>query len=229
MKAIIIKLAWRVRKRINYRAMRVGCASPTERVTDSHSAVYGIIFLRTLSLVLWITLSGCLSLWQFPFWANRPAVETLGNFARLTYTNAEWGEYDELHYRGERLSFADPAHQFGYSLGTYTQINALITFPLPSWITTPVFVVNVGDLNHDTLFFLVREEDGLAAVDYLCRVDGDVTAAWLDTPSADVTVLYRATRRRVRLEGEGRWLLLNEHCILDVQTLQAFDKRYALE
>lgn len=190
-----------------------------------------MIYLRrqwnwAISLVLCLTLGGCLAIYQFQLWAARPSVEKLGNFERLTYTHKQWGKYDELHYRGERLSFADPMHQFGYSLGTYAQINALITFTLPSSVKVPTFVVNVGDLEHETLFFLVREVEGQAVVDFLCREDGQVTATWVDTPLADAPTPRAAALGRVQLEGAGRWLLLNEHCVVDVETLQAFDKRY---
>jgi len=190
-----------------------------------------MIYLRrqwnwAISLVLALSLSGCLAVHQLQLWAAQPTVEPLGNFARLTYPDQEWGPYDELHYRGERLSFADPMHQFGYSLGTYTQINALITFTLPSSVRGPVFVVNVGSVDHETLFFLVREVDSQADVDFLCREDGKVTVTWVDSPLAEVTVPRDAALGRVKLAGEGRWLLLNEDCLLDVETLRGFDKRY---
>ncbi|MEZ4734553.1 MAG: hypothetical protein R3E79_46270 [Caldilineaceae bacterium] len=90
-------------------------------------------------------------------------------------------------------------------------------------------MVNVGDLAHATLFFLVREVADQASVDFLCRAEGKVTATWVDSPLAAVTVPPTAALGRVKLAGEGRWLLLNEYCLVDVETLQAFDKRYDFE
>ncbi|MEZ4869754.1 MAG: hypothetical protein R3C14_50985 [Caldilineaceae bacterium] len=193
-----------------------------------------MIYLRrqwnwAIGLLLSLALGGSLAIHQLQLWAAQPTVEPLGNFARLTYPDQEWGPYDELHYRGERLSFPDPMHQFGISLGVYSQINALITFTLPSAVTAPVFVVNVGDMAHETLFFLVREVDGQATVDFLCRADGKVTATWVDSPLAAVTVPPNAALGRVKLAGQGRWLLLNEYCLFDVETLRGFDKRYNFE
>lgn len=51
----------------------------------------------------------------------------------------------------------------------------------------------------------------------------------VDSPFTDTTIPRNAARGQVQLEGEGRWLLLNEDCLLDVETLQAFDKRYDFE
>ena len=150
-----------------------------------------------------------------------PQVETLGNFELLTYSSKHMGDYYQLRYRGEPLPIKGRAGMFGDDSATYQSLNSIITFTLPLSITAPVFVVNVGDPNNTSFFYLVREMDGQAKVEYLSDTSANVAADWLDVAPSDPSAPRDLTLHRGRLTG-GRWLLLGDNCVLDVQTLTAY-------
>jgi hypothetical protein len=104
---------------------------------------------------------------------------------------------------------------FGDQTVRYERVNSAITFPTAE----PAFVVNVGDPNNSSFYYLLRERDGKAEATYLGDSHGGVSADWLDAPAG---APYRnLTLHRGRLEG-GRLLLLGEYCVLDTETLESY-------
>lgn len=151
-----------------------------------------------------------------------PQVETMGNFQLLTYASEDWGEYYALRYRDEPFAIEGRAGLFGDQAATYQRLNAVITFTLPLASTVPAFVVNVGDPNNSSFFYLVREENDQAKVTELCATSGGVVAAdWLDVAPRDPTQSRNLVLRRAGLNG-GQWLLLGDSCVLDVQSLTPY-------
>ncbi|MBX3015108.1 MAG: hypothetical protein KF832_26555 [Caldilineaceae bacterium] len=174
-----------------------------------------------LGSILFVAIGGFLFINRYEFIPAPPQVETVGNFELLTYRSENWGNYYQLRYQGELFTFPGRAGIFGDDAATYQTFNAVITFTQPVSNTGPVFVVNVGDPNNSSFFYLVREVAGQAAARYLGPASGNVAADWLDVPPMDPTATRDLTLRRGQLEG-GRWLLLGDNCVLDVQTLTAY-------
>ena len=177
-----------------------------------------------LGIVLTLCAAGGLFVWTHrdAFIAPPPQVEAIGNFQLLTYDSEDWGQYYQLRYRDKPFSIEGRAGMFGDDTATYTTLNSVITFTLPITLTTPVFVVNVGDPNNSSFFYLVHEVDEQATVTELCATSGGVVAAdWLDSAPSDPTASRNLVLRRAGLDG-GRWLLLGDSCVLDVQTLTPY-------
>lgn len=152
-----------------------------------------------------------------------PQVETLGNFTLLTYTSENRGEYYQLRYRDAPFSMEGRAGMFGDQSAVYTTFNAIITFTLPSSIPAPAFVVNVGDPNNSSFFYLVREVDGQATATHLSDTSGgNISVDWLDNELSAASTSRDLTLHRGRLTDSGRWLLLGDNCVLDVQTLTPY-------
>jgi hypothetical protein len=122
-----------------------------------------------------------------------------------------------LRYRGQPFTFEGRSGMFGDSTARYEKVNAIITFPT----TEPALVVNVGDPNNRSFFYLVRYSDGAARVEYLGESSGNVSADWLDPAPGTSTGERDITVHRARLDG-GRWLLLGEFSVLDVRSLKAY-------
>lgn len=176
-----------------------------------------------ISATLLVVLGIFLFTQRYQFIPAPPVVEPLGNFELLTYSSKDWGDYYGLRYRGEPFPIAGRAGMFGDQPATYERLNAIITFTLPITMTESAFVVNVGDPNNTSFFYLVREVDGQAKVEYLSDTSGGTVAAdWLDVAPADPTASRDLTLHRGGLAGEGRWLLLGDNCVLDVHTLTAY-------
>ncbi|MFN8493075.1 MAG: hypothetical protein U0350_36060 [Caldilineaceae bacterium] len=156
------------------------------------------------------------------FIAPPPKMEHLGNFDLLTYTSEDWGDYYALRYRGQPFQVTGPAGLMGDKTATYTRFNSIITFTVPISIPTPVFVVNAADPNNKSYFHLIREVNGQATATPLCATSGNVSADWLDVAPSDPTARRNMVISRKALEG-GRWLLLGDACVLDAQTLTAYE------
>lgn len=151
-----------------------------------------------------------------------PQVEAIGNFQLLTYDSEDWGQYYALRYRDEPLTIEGRAGMFGDQSASYQTLNAVVTVTLPLSNTAPALIVNVGDPNNSSFFYLVHEDAGQAAVTELCATSGGVVAVdWLDVPPSDPTASRDLVLRRAGLAG-GRWLLLGDNCVLDVQTLTPY-------
>jgi hypothetical protein len=155
--------------------------------------------------------------------------EPSGGFEIVTHTlryTTGWNEGDirtattenySLRYRGKPFTFEGRAGMFGDTTAVYETLNAVLTFPT----TEPAFVVNVGDPNNTSFFYLIREANGKPVAEYLAESSGGVSADWLDPPAGGSTAARDIAVHRARLEG-GRWLLLGQFCVLDVQTLKAY-------
>lgn len=177
-----------------------------------------------LGIVLSLCVVGGLFVWTHrdAFIPPPPQVEAIGNFQLLTYDSEDWGQYYALRYRDEPFTIEGRAGLFGDQIASYQTLNTVITFTLPLSSTAPAFIVNVGDPNNSSFFYLVREEAGQATVTDLCATSGGVVAVdWLDVAPSDPTVSRNLVLRRAGLTG-GRWLLLGDSCVLDVQTLTPY-------
>lgn len=151
-----------------------------------------------------------------------PQVETIGNLQLLTYDSEDWGQYYALRYRDEPLTIEGRAGMFGDQSASYQTLNAVVTVTLPLSNTTPAIIVNVGDPNNSSFFYLVREVADQANVTELCATGGGVVAVdWLDVAPSDPTAARNLVLRRAGLDG-GRWLLLGDSCVLDVQSLTPY-------
>jgi len=154
-------------------------------------------------------------------------VEVVGPFEIVTHTHRYTYGYNEgqirhgttesysLRYKGLPFVVAGKAGMFGDDTAHYETINSVITFPTP----TPAFVVNVGDPNNTSFFYLVHEVSGTATAEYLgLTTGGNVSADMLDPAAVDASGQRGLAVHRRRLSG-GRWLLLGQYTVLDAQTL----------
>jgi hypothetical protein len=122
-----------------------------------------------------------------------------------------------LRYRAEPFVFEGKAGMSGDQTRRYDTFNAVLTFPSPE----PAIVVNVGDPNNSSFYYLIREESGKAVAQYLGPSSGGVSAEWLDPPADKAPSEKSLGLHRGRLEG-GRWLLLGEYSVLDTRSLKGY-------
>jgi len=154
-------------------------------------------------------------------------VEAIGPFEVVTHTHSRltgWNtgelvkstsERYSLHYRSQPFSFEGKSGFFGTETKVYQTFNSMITFPT----TVPALVVNVGDPNNESYYYLIREEGEKAVAQYLGKSTGSVSAQWLDPPEEEESdPVTNIALHRGRLEG-GRWLLLGQYTVLDTETL----------
>lgn len=188
---------------------------------------------RVLLVVLAVTSvilgAGALLVWLRWFRPIPDTAQALGPFEIVThYTRYTHGynegqlrrgvtEHYSLRYRGKPFTFRGPGGMFGDSTEEYGAVNAIVTFPSPE----PAVVVNAGDPNNSSHYFLVREAGGRARAEYLGPSSGNVSADWLDPPAADSAGERDLAVHRKHLEG-GRWLLLGEQTVLDTRTLKSY-------
>ncbi len=125
-----------------------------------------------------------------------------------------------MRYKGQPFVIHGKSGMFGDDSASYEEFNSLITFPSPE----PAVVVNVGDPNNSSFYYLVREHTGAATVEYLAQGSSQVSAEWLDPGPKDSTTITNIALHRGRMEG-GRYLLLGERVVLDVQTLKTYPVR----
>ena len=154
-------------------------------------------------------------------------VEAVGPFEVVTHTHryptgwntGELGtattETYSLRYRSQPFSFEGKAGWFGSEVKRYETFNSIVTFPT----TAPALVVNVGDPNNESYYYLIREEGEKAVAQYLGASTGGVSAQWLDPPEGGTGPITNIALHRGRLEG-GRWLLLGQYTVLDTRTLE---------
>jgi hypothetical protein len=159
-------------------------------------------------------------------------VEPLGPFGLVTHrTQYRYGwnegqvrtgtdEHYSLQYRGQPFSFTGKSGMFGDETAHYERMNSLITFPA----LEPAVVVNVGDPNNASFYYLVREVNGAAVARHIADGSGGVSAEWLD-PTDDSKKIADVALHRGRMEG-GQFLLLGDYTVLDTQTLTAYTFPY---
>jgi hypothetical protein len=138
-------------------------------------------------------------------------VERMGPFDLVTR-----GQTYALRYNGQPFSFTGKSGMFGDDTLHYSTMNSLITFPS----SEPVVVVNVGDPNNSSFYYLVREVNGAAVAGFLADGRGGVSAEWLD-PADDSKRIADVALHRGRLEG-GRYLLLGDYTVLDTKSLESY-------
>jgi hypothetical protein len=155
--------------------------------------------------------------------------ESIGPFDLITHTTsylAGWNEghfrratteHYSLRYKGQPFSFTGKAGMSGEDSARYETANALITFPSPE----PAVVLNVGDPNNASFYYLIREVSGAATAKLLGEGSGGVSANWLDPSPDSAPRVADIALHRGRMSG-GRWLLLGELTVFDVQTLTAY-------
>jgi hypothetical protein len=159
-------------------------------------------------------------------------VEPLGPFGLVTHvTQYRYGwnegqvktgttEHYSLQYKGQPFSFDGKSGMFGDSTVRYQAVNSLITFPSPE----PAVIVNVGDPNNSSFYYLVREVNGAAVAEHVADGRGGVSAEWLD-PSDESKKIADVALHRGRMTG-GRYLLLGDFTVFDTQTLKAYTFTY---
>lgn len=163
------------------------------------------------------------------WWTVPDRAEPLGPFTIVTHTRsylAGWNEgqlrrgtteHYSLRYRDQPFAFEGKAGLFRDTTRRYTVVNAAITFPAAE----PVVLVNVGDPNNRSFFYLVREAGGAARADFVGEGAGGVAVDWL-VPSPHDSAARQLAVHRARLTGGGRWLLVGDGAVLDTRTLASY-------
>lgn len=141
--------------------------------------------------------------------------EVVGPFEIVTHTGGD--TYYSIRYHGKPFVFTGKAGMYGDTTAQYKFMNAVVTFPSRE----PAFIVNVGDPNNTSFFYLVREVSGRAVAQLAGESSGDVSADFLDPAPEDTSTQRNVAVHRARLHG-GRWLLLGQFAVLDVETMQTF-------
>ncbi len=154
-------------------------------------------------------------------------MESIGSFEVVTHTHryqtgwntGELGtaatEKYSLRYRSQPFSFEGKAGWFGSEVKRYETFNSIVTFPT----AVPALVVNAGDPNNESYYYLILEAGEKAVAQYLGASTGGVSAQWLDPPEGGPAPIADKALHRGRLEG-GRWLLLGQYTVLDTRTLE---------
>ncbi len=145
------------------------------------------------------------------------SVEAFGAFEIVTRASKLAGTDYVLNYRSKPYAFDGKSGMFGDKTARYKTVNAMFTFA-PG---TPAILVNVGDPNNASFFYLLRDINGRAEAQYVGEANGDVTAKWIDPPAAHITNLWDAKQHRARLNG-GRWLLVGKYTAIDVQNFKVY-------
>ncbi|MBZ5609586.1 MAG: hypothetical protein LAP38_15090 [Acidobacteriia bacterium] len=154
--------------------------------------------------------------------------ERIGSLELVTHTifyktgwnegQVHWGQTENysLRYQGKAFSFEGRSGMYGDQQATYSGFNALFTFPSAQ----PAVVVNVGDPNNTSFFYLIHDLNGAPQAEFLTDTDS-VSASWLDASPGTGPAVLNVAMHRGRLEG-GRYLLLGLYCVLDTQTLTSY-------
>ena len=136
-------------------------------------------------------------------------IEVVGPFEVVTHTTryaTGWNtgrlgtattEHYSLRFQGQPFAFDGKSGMWGDETKRYKAFNSIITFPAPE----PAVVVNVGDPNNTSFFYLVREKGGKAVAQYLGQSSGGVSAEWLDPPANEVLKVKNIALHRGRMEG----------------------------
>lgn len=175
-----------------------------------------------LSVVALLLLSGSgfVFYYRAAFFEPTPQVEQVGNFAVLTYENEYTSMLDVVygvHYQGEPITIE----------GVTTQrFNAITTVTLPQTDSPNALIIDTDITEEKSGFYLLYEATGQVKTMALCRSHDHAPVDWLDQTTSTMTntVEYRSRDRftqRQTLTG-GRWLLLGDECVLDLQTLALY-------
>ena len=179
-----------------------------------------------LSVVGLLLLSGAGFVYYYraAFFEPIPQVEQVGNFALLTYENEYTSMLDVVygvHYQGEPITIP----------GVTTQrYNAITTVTLPQTGSPNALISNADIAEDASHFYLLYEGEGQLKTLPLCASADHAPVDWLDQTTSAVTDArssngdYRSRdwfTQRQSLTG-GRWLLLGDDCVLDLQTLTLY-------
>ena len=143
-----------------------------------------LTFVRVAAgCLLVMSVAGCA-----PAQTTPDTFESVGNFEIVTHTihfktgwnegrirNATTEAYS-LRFRGEPLTIEGKAGMWGDKTMVYDRVDAVITFAA----SEPAIIVNVGDPNNSSFYYLVRDRDDRPLVEYLGDSSGGVSAGWLD-------------------------------------------------
>ncbi|MEO8200133.1 MAG: hypothetical protein ABI679_06410 [Gemmatimonadota bacterium] len=144
--------------------------------------------------------------------------ETVGPFEIVNHGK---GSYFSLRYQGKPFAFDGKSGMFGDDTAHYETMNAVVTFPSGE----SAFVVNVGDPNNSSFFYLIREVNGSPVAQFAGESSGDVSVDFLDPVAKDSSVIRNVAVHRSRLHG-GRWLLLGQFSVLDVEKMELYRFAY---
>ncbi len=179
-----------------------------------------------LSVVGLLLLSGVGFVYYYraAFFEPTPQMEQVGNFTVLTYENEYTSMLDVVygvHYQEEPITIP----------GVTTQrYNAITTVTLPETGTPNALIINADIAEDASHFYLVYEGEGQIKTLPLCASADHAPVDWLDQTTSAVTDArssngdYRSRdwfTQRQSLTG-GRWLLLGDDCVLDLQTLTLY-------
>ena len=146
--------------------------------------------------------------------------ESFGAFELVTRGNDLAGTDYALLYRSVPYEFVGKSGMFGDKTARYKSFNAVFTFT-PNASGISAILVNVGDPNNDSFFYLLRDIDGKANAQYVGEANGVVTANWIDPPAANISNVWDARAHRGRLAG-GRWVLVGKYTAIDMHNLQVY-------
>ena len=170
-------------------------------------SVVGLLLLSVVGFVYY---------YRAAFFEPIPQVEQVGNFAVLTYENEYTSMLDVVygvHYQGEPITIT----------GVTTQrYNAITTVTLPQTGSPNALIINADIAEDASHFYLLYEGEGQIKTLPLCASADHAPVDWLDQPLGDAE--YRSRdwyTQRQSLTG-GRWLLLGDDCVLDLQTLTLY-------
>jgi hypothetical protein len=191
----------------------------------------------SIALAIIGVLVGGIALWGYLTFRTRKhpdQIEPLGPFGLVTLTTEYirgWNEgklgrstteHYSLQYRGQPFIFPGKSGMFGDDTVEYRRMNSLITFPT----TEPALVVNVGDPNNSSFYYLVREVNGNAVAQHVADGRGGISAQWLDPPPEATPTISDVALHRGAMAPGGRWLLLGDYTVLDTRTLEHFTFAY---
>ena len=118
-----------------------------------------------------------------------------------------------VHFRGQMISFEGPLNNYSGETVVYgKRVNAVLSFA----VQPQTLVINVGDGNNSSYYYLLREVDDRVQVELLTEDRRGVTWAVLDAPR-------RAGKREFVVRRQhyqsGSLLQLEDETVLDLQGL----------
>lgn len=127
------------------------------------------------------------------------------------------GETYSIRYNGKAITVQNPKVSDDQPNEPESSFNAVFLFPS----SQPALVINAGDPNNSSQYYLLRCEAEKPLVEFLGNSrSASVSAAWADPPAeADVQLNPFSSLRR--MEG-GRYLILGGTIVLDIQTLKHY-------
>ena len=158
--------------------------------------------------------------------AQAAEVERIGPFdveAKQSGYLAGWNEgrlrretttYHQVRHRGRRVALPTS----GSGSAWHDVMNRVISFPA----SEPALLVNVGDPNNDSVFYLLRDADGVLRSEPIAAISGGgLQVAALDVADENLARNAMQTTRRLRFE-RASLLAVGDYTVFDGRTLQAY-------